>query len=453
MSKQLKKLLDSKAAKIKAARAVATAAEANEGGLMTEAQTAEYDGLMASIKTHDDAIARERALIEAERAQSASPIDLINEPEEEEEDARAAARTGRIKVGRDLNAEKPFSSLGEQLMAIAIAGSPNREIDPRLQRLNAAATGAGESVPSDGGFLVQTDFSSEIIQRTYSIGDISSRVRRVPISPGSNGLAINAVDESSRVNGSRYGGVQVYWEGEGNSPAAKKPKFRKMDLKLSKLFGLMYATDELLEDSVAFGPIATQAFAEEINFAVEDAIWEGTGVGQPKGILSTAALVTVAKESGQANTTVNYQNVLKMWSRMWGRSRKNAAWFINQDVEPQLAQMSLAVGSSGGVPVYLPANGASDLPYSTLFGRPVIPVEYASTLGAVGDISLYDLSQYLMIDKGGVKTDASIHVRFIYDETAFRITYRCDGQPVWDKPLTPFKGNNTLSPFVNLAAR
>lgn len=31
------------------------------------------------------------------------------------------------------------------------------------------------------------------------------------------------------------------------------------------------------------------------------------------------------------------------------------------------------------------------------------------------------------------------------------VVYRCDGQPSWAAPLTPFRGTNTLSPWVVLA--
>jgi HK97 family phage major capsid protein len=114
--------------------------------------------------------------------------------------------------------------------------------------------------------------------------------------------------------------------------------------------------------------------------------------------------------------------------------------------------MTISVGT-GGVPVYLPAGGLSASPYSSLFGRPVIPVEYCATVGDLGDIALVDLGQYQAIDKGVLKTATSIHVRFDYNETAFRFVFRFDGQPAWKSALTPFKGSNTLSPFVALAER
>ena len=107
----------------------------------------------------------------------------------------------------------------------------------------------------------------------------------------------------------------------------------------------------------------------------------------------------------------------------------------------------------GDKPVYIPAGGLSEKPYGTLFGRPVVPIEQCSAAGEVGDIILADIGQYLLIDKGGIKSASSIHVRFLYDENVFRFIYRVDGKPIWTKPLTPYKGSATVSPFVTLAKR
>ena len=85
--------------------------------------------------------------------------------------------------------------------------------------------------------------------------------------------------------------------------------------------------------------------------------------------------------------------------------------------------------------------------------RPVVPVEQCNVAGSVGDIVLGDLSQYILIYKGGMQAASSIHVRFLYDENVFRFIYRVDGQPVWNNPITPYKGAGSLSPFVTLAAR
>jgi len=349
------------------------------------------------------------------------------------------------------NKEESFRSFGEQLMAVVEAAKSGGKIDPRL---TTRATGLSEGTPSEGGFLVQTDFSTELLKRTYETGVLANRCRKLPISSGANSIRINAIDETSRAAGSRWGGVLAYWLAEAGTKQATKPKFRKLELNLNKLIGLCYATDELLQDAAALESVIMQAFSEEFGFMVDDAIINGTGAGQPLGILNGGALVSVAAETGQPAATILAENIVKVWSRMWARSRRNAIWLINQDIEPQLFTMSLAVGT-GGVPVYMPANGLSGLPYGTLIGRPVVPIEQCATLGTVGDIILADLSQYVMADKSGIQTASSIHVQFVTDETVFRFVYRVDGQPIWNLPLTPYKGGatKTLSPFVAIASR
>jgi len=344
-----------------------------------------------------------------------------------------------------LEGEKRFATFGEQMLAVYRAAAPDGRIDPRLT--TRAASGLSESVPSDGGFLVQQDFVAELLKRTYETGVLASRVSKIPLSTNANGLKINGVDESSRANGARWGGIQTYWENEADQLIASKPKFRVMDLSLKKLTGLCYATDELLQDAAALESVLRQGFAEEFGFKIDDAILTGTGTGQPLGILNSDALVKVPKESGQTEL-IRVENLFNMWSRLWGRSRTNAVWYINQELEPLLFTMKI-----GDMPVYIPAGGLSEAPYATLFGRPVVPLEQCSAAGEVGDIILADLSQYLLIDKGGINAASSIHVRFLYDENVYRFIYRVDGQPIWNKPLQPYKGSASVSPFVALASR
>lgn len=115
--------------------------------------------------------------------------------------------------------------------------------------------------------------------------------------------------------------------------------------------------------------------------------------------------------------------------------------------------MSLAVGTDG-IPVYMPAGCVSSNPYATLFGRPVIPIEQCSALGTKGDIILGDFQNgYVIADKGSVKEDISIHIRYVFDESCYRFVYRLDGQPVLGSAVTPYSGSDTLGHFVVLETR
>jgi HK97 family phage major capsid protein len=341
-----------------------------------------------------------------------------------------------------------FRSFGEQLQAIFRHYAGKQE-DPRLIR---APTGAGEVDPTGGGFLVQVDFAASIFMLAHDMGEILSRVNKLPISANANGIKIPGVDETSRATGSRWGGVSSNWVGEGTTVTPSKPKFRTIEFDLKKLMSVMYTTDELLQDSTALTSIAAQAFSEEVMFMTEDAIVEGTGAGMPFGYMKSPCLITIPKVTGQAAATIVKENIDQMWARLWARSAKNAVWFINQDCLPQLMAMNQAVGT-GGQLVYLPPGGLSATPFSTLYGREVVWTEYNSTLGTLGDITLADMSQYMLVDKNGVQAATSMHVAFLTDEMVFRITYRVDGKPMWSVPLTPFKGTNTKSPFIALAAR
>jgi HK97 family phage major capsid protein len=361
-------------------------------------------------------------------------------------------KTGSREPTREDRPQDRFISLGQQMVAIMRAGVPGGSVDPRLFRA-AAASGLSESVPSDGGFLVQQDFTTELLNDTIATGILAPKCRKIQISGNSNSIKINGVDETSRVS-SRSGGVVAYWADEADAKTASKPKFRKIELNLKKLTGLCYATDELLDDAAALEGVIRTAFPDEFAFQIDDAIWNGTGAGTPMGILNSGALVTVAKEAGQKASTIMAENVIKMSARIFASSYQNANWFINQNTLPQLYTMSIAVGT-GGQLVFVPPGGLSAAPYGMLLGRPVIPIEQAATLGTVGDIVLADLSKgYILAEKGGIRSDVSIHVRFVYDESVFRFVLRLDGQPVRASALTPYKGtSDTLSHFVALATR
>lgn len=347
-----------------------------------------------------------------------------------------------------------FPTMGGFLNAVMRASIPGGTTDPRLNITNAA-TGMGETIPSDGGFLVQSDHQTQLLEDVFKTALLAGKPRRIPISGNSNGTTINGFDETSRVNGSRHGGVVVYWIDEAGTITPSKPKFRQIDLKLKKVAGLVYMTSEMMDDSGVIESVTRSAFVSELGYALDDVLINGTGAGQPLGILNAGCLVSVAKETGQDKETVVFENITKMRSRLFASSRANSVWLINQNIEPQLHSMSIGVGT-GGAPVYMPAGGLSGLPYDTLYGRPVLPIEQCKTVGTVGDIILADFEDgYILADKGGIRSDMSIHVQFLTDQAAFRFILRVDGQPVRASALTPANGGatSTQSHFVALAER
>lgn len=367
-------------------------------------------------------------------------------------DARAKLLDIKDEVPGDniqvLPAEK-FRSIGEQLLAVRDWEVTGRQ-DRRLVEIRAA-TGMSEGIPADGGFAVQTDFASGLLEKTYIDSPILNKIMRIPVTTNANSMKLPAIQESSRTDGYRQGGIRAYWTGEAVASTKSGTKLSTVDLELKKLTGYCALTEELKMDAPALSAWIGPAFKREFSFKILDAIVNGSGVGQPLGILNAPCAVTITAETGQGAATIVGQNIIKMWAARFGPNAANYIWMINQDIEPQLYTVTIDAGANA-VPVYMPAGGISGAMYGSLFTRAVIPVEQCATLGTAGDIILFDPSQYIMIEKGDIQSASSIHVKFLEGEELFRFVYRCDGAPWWNNYLTPYKGSNYMSPVVVLSS-
>ena len=426
MAISIQDLREQKAEKLKAAREMQ-----NKDNFTDEDQTA-FEALLA-----------EASAIEA-RIQGQMKLDGLTDPANAESIAGAANEGGRIEV----EAKAVYRNLGEQLidvqaMTLDTAAAPKAR--ERFVQVVNAASGASTGVDSEGGYLVEKDKSSEIMTTSMETGLLSRRVTVQPISANSDGFEYMASDDRNRTT---RNGLSVYWKGETTSMASSgKVSLKPREMRVKDLYGILYVTNRMLRDAPALAAFAQRALREEFAFKLDQAIFEGSGSGQPVGIINSALPITVAKEASQTAATVNANNLVKMLARFKG-NMANAEWYLNPDVLPQLPLMTV-----GNQPVFIPGGSFSNAPFGTLFGRPIVPLEFCETLGTKGDIILGDFSEYMIVQKGGMEVAESMHVKFLTDEMAYRFITRVDGQPMHNEPITPLKGSNTLSPFVMLAAR
>ena len=343
--------------------------------------------------------------------------------------------------------------MGDFFAAVINASVPNKVVDPRLLPL-AAVSGYGSSDGALGGFLVQKEFSTRLMEQAVEESLFLSRCAQQPVGEGHDGVEMPYWNDSDRSGGTVHGGVQVYRKAEAVTVTAAVGQLEFLKIGLEDMMGLAYLSDRLMTDAVGVGAFVERSFRTAYAFKIDDEILNGTGVGQMVGVITSGngALITVTKETGQVAATLDVKNLFKMRNRMNPGSRRNAVWVMNLDLEPQLWGLTMPVGT-GGVPVYLPTNGVRDEPWDTLFGLPVLLSEHAPAAGTAGDISLHDFSQYMVATKGEIQTAESMHVRFIYNENTLRFTYRINGKPTWRVARTRHKGSNTVSPHVALGAR
>ena len=424
-------------------------ADAEKRDLTEEEETASKELFSKFDKIESDIERRQR--IDAQTKKLSDSLGRKTEPQMPENqvardpDLRQSERMPRIQILED-KGKWGWRNFGEFAMGVC-AASRGGNMDPRLVS-NAPTTYSQEGVGADGGFAVPPDFRQAIMEKVMGEDSMIGMTDQMVTS--SNTVTFPK-DETTPWDST--GGLQAYWDGENDQLTQSKVALKEHTLRLNKLTALVPVTEELQADAPALDAYLRRRVPEKFDFKVNLAMIQGTGAGQPTGVLNANSLVSVARESGQAADTVQMENIVNMWSRMYAPCRKNAVWVINQDIEPQLLTMGFPTAATA-VPVYMPANNLSGSPFSTLLGRPVIASEATETLGDKGDIFLIDWTQYLSVVKtGGVRSDVSMHLWFDYDTMAYRFIFRLAGEPWWNTSISKRDGSNTLSWAVTLDAR
>lgn len=347
--------------------------------------------------------------------------------------------------------DQEFSNSAEYFQSIwHLANTlPNgAELSNKASNVRKIQNSFGSAVPADGGFLIPETLRAELLQVALETAVVRPRARVINME--TLRVPIPAIDSTSNVS-SVFGGVTCYWTEEGAALTESQASFSRVVLDAKKLTGYAEMPNELIADASAFGSFFNQVFPQALAWYEDDAFINGTGAGEPLGFLNAGAAVSVAAEAGQLASTILWENIVNMYSRMLPGSLGNAVWIASIDTFPQLATMALSVGT-GGSAIWL-NNGAVGPPM-TILGRPVIFTEKTAVLGTVGDINFVDLGYYLVGDRQVMQVQNSPHYKFANDKTAFRIVERVDGRPWLQSAITP-KNNSTktLSPFVKLATR
>jgi HK97 family phage major capsid protein len=404
-----------------------TISEGWGANLATPEQKATFDAAIAERDAYDTQIAALMALNESDRTSVHTAF-----------------------AGKELKEDKPWANVGEQLLAIRGFSMTGRQsADVRI----LAALGQSGAVDADGGFAIAPEFSKEIIATSYEVGQLAKECFEIPMA--SRTYTAPAIDEKSRANGSRWGGVQGFWEGEAEPLTKSQAKLRNLTLTANKVTVLIYDTNESVEDAPALASYIQRVAPDELAFKIDDALYNGPGAGQPLGVTVAPAYIQVPKDAAQVAATITTTNVLNMRSRMPPTSRKTAIWVVTQDAEAYLLNLTRGSGTAVEFLYKLPGErGNNNADNGTMLGNEVMVIEQAAALGTVGDISFVDFQQYYLGRRGGLRADTSLHVAFTTDEMAYRFILRVDGQPIWQQARGQENpASNVLSPYIGLAVR
>ena len=313
-----------------------------------------------------------------------------------------------------------WKSMGEFLGAVIQAGKDG-QVDPRLTQ---KSTGQSEVAPgTDGGYTVTTDIASFITQQAQAASVMAQKCSKMEIGNLYTGIKIPQVNEVNRNQTTLYGGVRCYSPAEGIAKTPFKQAYTQKDIQLKKICAVNYITDELLQDNTALESFIRMNVGRAFAWTLDNEIINGT-------LTACTAIVNNAATAEQtfAGAAPTPAELTLMFSRNMNRSR--AEWYLSGN---QYATI-LSLATTGTFPLFQPNFAVA--PMGTLFGRPINVIEQAGITTDESSFMFLDLSDYLLIGKGGIVEATSIHVKFLEDETAFRWTMRVGGAPLMASTVT-----------------
>jgi len=442
MSK-IQELREKRAQTVTGMRALLTLAESEARELSAEEVT-KYDGLEAEVVKLDAAIKRELGLEQLEAA-SAQPLPAVAAAIGT---TRAPPDAGGIPHAPGAPAAREFESFGEFMHAVRF-----RPEDQRLASQYQDFDVRGEQsmgTGSQGGFAVPQQFRAQMLEVSPQESIIRPRATVIPAgTPPDAAITMPALDQTTGDNSAPdnvYGGIKVFKTAEGGEKQETDFDLREITLEPQELAGLLTASDKLLRNWPAASTIIERLFRNAMLAKEDHEFLQGNGIGGPLGILNAGATRVVTRDTAN---TIEYEDIVEMVSRLLRRGG-SPIWMASQSVMPKLLTMKNRSGSpfTGDGALIFQQSAQPGVP-DMLMGYPIMWHERSPALGTKGDLTLADLSNYLIKDGSGPFVASSEHVKFTTNKTVFKIFWNVDGQPWLTAPFTQ-EGGFVVSPFVTL---
>ena len=433
----MKKILEMKEKKldlIKQLRAILDKADTEKRSL-TDEENVDYKAVDAEIDKLDKEILA--AEVDEERRKK------LAEKEIESRSAQAPVVIIKKDGEADVDPEKQFRNAGEYFFAIARAkqdGIFDKRLDTlREKREQTMGTGA------TGGYALPEQFDATIRQVQAQEAIVRPRATVIPAgSPPDAKLTFPALDQTAAQN--IYGGVTVVHTGEGVTMTETTARLKEVTLEPKEISAYIVVTNKLLNNWEAASAFVTRQLSQAMMGAEDYDFMRGNGVNRALGFINCAAAISYGRAGANA---IAFADVYNMFAR--AKMGGSFVWLASQTIIPQLAAMT----DAGTHAVWLggrDANGAAQGPLpSTLFGVPIVFADRLPALGTKGDLSLVDLSYYLIKDGSGPAAASSEHVFFTSNKVVFKVVWNVDAHPWLTEPIG-LEGStaNTVSPFVVL---
>ena len=273
----------------------------------------------------------------------------------------------------------------------------------------STATPAGiQTNPSAAQNLVPQEFSAVLQQLPFDVPSVLDRVTVVPSVTGT--VTWPALVQTT---GNEFGGVAFQWLGEGAEKPETEPEFEQLEISTHELSGYTEISERLLSrSSINLETLLATLYRGAMVYTIDNAILQGSGTGQPLGIVNTAGINLVTRNT---DNVVNYSDLVNLKHAVKGVHRSGSNYVVEDSVEAGLELQTDTLGR----PLFRAsmANG----PFDRLIGYPYIVGTNNPTLGTSGDIIFGNLRHYVLVMEEEITLARSEHVKFRENKVAFKV--------------------------------
>lgn len=277
-----------------------------------------------------------------------------------------------------------------------------------LQNDTAVMKALAEGVAADGGYLFPDEFRAEIIRDIMNQPRMRNEVTIIPMRRD----VMNIPTLASRPT--------VTWTDENAVKSTTTAHFGQVTLTVKKMAAILYASDELIDDSTEVDIVnfIVGLFSEAIGEEEDRVIWRGNGTTEPTGIAGHASIGTVACAGN-----LDFDNLMNLIYALPQKYHANAKIYAHRNNILELRKLKSTDGN------YYWANPVSAGAPATFMGYPVMEVNELS------EASIYfgDLKKgYWLGDRQRmtVKVSQDTETAFTKDQTAIRVVSRIAGNVV-----------------------
>ena len=266
------------------------------------------------------------------------------------------------------------------------------------------AKALSEGTAADGGFLFPDEFLAELVRGLEEPTRMRSLVRVIPMRRDILQLP------------SLADGPKLTWTAENAAKSTTTAHFGQVTLTARKLTAILYASDELIEDSTEIDVVnlIIDLFSEEVGIEEDRVIIAGNGTTEPSGFTQA----TLGSQAVDGN--ISFDDMIDLFYLLPQKYRRNATWVFHSENIRELRKLKDSQNRYIWIDSPVPETP------STILGRPVLEMDWVP----VDEIYFGDLRRaYFLGDRKRmtVKISTDTTQAFTQDMTAIRVVARIAG--------------------------